>query len=171
MASLFLKEYLLSQLCRLGIKWPPKEENKKPVVEQTLKEAGFSSRIPTDDIPVALIPGVIRLDKESWLSCVSVEAAFSADVEDGMLVTVDKGIWKPVNQVQNSEKDKTAHYWGIAYTQVGRVMLGPVVFHKKFSYVAGTMLYAGDAGTLTDVENEVFVGVCVAPGTIMLKQL
>lgn len=188
MANPFMKEWLLLQLQKLGLPCPFGKEKEEPpiVVRQTLQEAGYCADIPTDDIPVAHLPGMIRLDKESWLHCLTVEASFSSAVEDGDLVvpiatnlsqeftqniaSVGDAIWKPVNSGAGTTPSGDIKVWGIAYKHIGRVILGPAVFHQSFAYKTGDLLYAGDSGKLTTTTNNLFVGACVAPGTILLKQ-
>lgn len=187
MATSYLKEYLLSQLCKLGIDWPPPKEEEKPVVvQQTLTEAGYTPLLPTDEIPVALLPGMLRLDKQSWLNALSIEATFSSDVEDGDLVypvaagvsgefisniaELRDAVWKPVNQVSGtaSTDEDSPRIWGIAYKHVGRVMFGPVVFHQRFAFKTGDILYVGDGGEITTTNEGAVLGVCLAPGSIFI---
>lgn len=187
MATSYLKEYLLSQLCKLGIDWPPPKEEEKPVVvQQTLTEAGYTPLLPTDEIPVALLPGMLRLDKQSWLNALSIEATFSSDVEDGDLVypvaagvsgefisniaELRDAVWKPVNQVSGtaSTDEDSPSIWGIAYKHVGRVMFGPVVFHQRFAFKTGDILYVGDSGKITTNNEGAVLGVCLAPGSIFI---
>lgn len=187
MATSYLKEYLLSQLCKLGIDWPPPKEEEKPVVvQQTLTEAGYTPLLPTDEIPVALLPGMLRLDKQSWLNALSIEATFSSDVEDGDLVypvaagvsgefisniaELRDAVWKPVNQVSGtaSTDEDSPRIWGIAYKHVGRVMFGPVVFHQRFAFKTGDILYVGDSGEITTNNEGAVLGVCLAPGSIFI---
>lgn len=187
MATSYLKEYLLSQLCKLGIDWPPPKEEEKPVVvQQTITEAGYTPLIPTDDIPVALLPGMLRLDKQSWLNALSIEATFSSDVEDGDLVypvaagvsgefisniaELRDAVWKPVNQVSRtaSTDEDSPRIWGIAYKHVGRVMFGPVVFHQRFAFKTGDILYVGNGGEITTSNEGAVLGVCLAPGSIFI---
>ena len=188
MSTSFLKEYLLSQLCRLGIDLPCKkqEEEKPVVVRQTLDEAGYCEHIPTDDIPVALIPGMLRLDKRSWLNALSIEATLSPEVEDGDLVypvstnassefisniaALRDAVWKPVNAVANtaSTSEDSPRIWGIAYRHIGRVMFGPVVFHRRFSFKTGDLLYVGEDGAITTENVGMVLGVCLAPGSIFI---
>lgn len=187
MATSYLKEYLLSQLCKLGIDWPPPKEEEKPVVvQQTLTEAGYTPLLPTDEIPVALLPGMLRLDKQSWLNALSIEATFSSDVEDGDLVypaaagvsgefisniaELRDAVWKPVNQVSGtaSKDEDSPRIWGIAYKHVGRVMFGPVVFHQRFAFKTGDILYVGDSGEITTNNEGAVLGVCLAPGSIFI---
>ena len=187
MATSYLKEYLLSQLCKLGIDWPPPKEEEKPVVvQQTLTEAGYTPLLPTDEIPVALLPGMLRLDKQSWLNALSIEATFSSDVEDGDLVypvaagvsgefisniaELRDAVWKPVNQVSGtaSTDEDSPRIWGIAYKHVGRVMFGPVVFHQRFAFKTGDILYVGDSGEITTSNEGAVLGVCLAPGSIFI---
>lgn len=187
MATSYLKEYLLSQLCKLGIDWPPPKEEEKPVVvQQTLTEAGYTPLLPTDEIPVALLPGMLRLDKQSWLNALSIEATFSSDVEDGDLVypvavgvsgefisniaELRDAVWKPVNQVSGtaSTDEDSPRIWGIAYKHVGRVMFGPVVFHQRFAFKTGDILYVGDGGEITPNNEGAVLGVCLAPGSIFI---
>lgn len=188
MSTSFLKEYLLSQLCRLGIDLPCKkqEEEKPVVVRQTLDEAGYCEHIPTDDIPVALIPGMLRLDKRSWLNALSIEATLSPEVEDGDLVypvstnassefisniaALRDAVWKPVNAVANtaSTSEDSPRIWGIAYRHIGRVMFGPVVFHRRFSFKTGDLLYVGEDGAITTENIGMVLGICLAPGSIFI---
>lgn len=187
MANAFMKEWLLLQLQKLGLPCPFEKKEEPPVVvKQTLQEAGYCADIPTDDIPVAYLPGVIRLDKESWLRCLTVEASFSAGVEDGDLVCpvatntsqefrqniadVGDAIWKPFNSGAGTVPTGDVKVWGFAYKHIGRVMLGPAVFHQSFAFRTGDLVYAGESGKLTTSKNDLFVGVCVAPGTILIKQ-
>lgn len=187
MATSYLKEYLLSQLCKLGIDWPPAKEEEKPVVvQQTITEAGYTPLLPTDEIPVALLPGMLRLDKQSWLNAMSIEATFSSDVEDGDLVypvaagvsgefisnvaELRDAVWKPVNQVSGtaSTDENSPRIWGIAYKHVGRVMFGPVVFHQRFAFKTGDILYVGDGGEITTSNEGAVLGICLAPGSIFI---
>lgn len=187
MATSYLKEYLLSQLCKLGIDWPPPKEEEKPVVvQQTLTEAGYTPLLPTDEIPVALLPGMLRLDKQSWLNALSIEATFSSDVEDGDLVypvaagvsgefisniaELRDAVWKPVNQVSGtaSTDENSPRIWGIAYKHVGRVMFGPVVFHQRFAFKTGDILYVGNSGEITTNNEGAVLGICLAPGSIFI---
>ena len=187
MANAFMREWMLLQLQKLGIACFGKKQEEQPtVVTQTLQESGFCPDIPTDDIPVAYLPGMLRLDKTSWLHCLSVEASFSSAVEDGDLVvpvatnlsqeftqniaSVGDAIWKPVNSGAGTTPSGDIKVWGIVYKHIGRVILGPAVFHQSFAYKTGDLLYAGDSGKLTTTTNNLFVGACVAPGTILLKQ-
>lgn len=183
MASAFMKEWLLLQQEYLGLTCVTKGADGEPVVDvkQTLREAGYSTAVPTDDIPVAYLPGMLRLDKESWLNCVSVEASFSNTVEDGDLVCPVRAdttqglmgghdaIWKSVRSGAGTTPSGTQHLWGFAYKHVGRVLLGPAVFYQSFTFPTGTFVYADTNGKLTSVANEYLVGVCVAPGTILIK--
>lgn len=187
MATSYLKEYLLSQLCKLGIDWPPPKEEEKPVVvQQTITEAGYTPLLPTDEIPVALLPGMLRLDKQSWLNALSIEATFSSDVEDGDLVypvaagvsgefisniaELRDAVWKPVNQVSGtaSTDEDSPRIWGIAYKHVGRVMFGPVVFHQRFAFKTGDILYVGNSGKITNNNEGAVLGICLAPGSIFI---
>lgn len=187
MATSFLKEYLLTQLCKLGIEWPPKKEEEKPIkVQQAIAEAGYCPNIPTDDIPVALIPGMLRLDKQSWLNALSIEASFSTDVEDGDLVypvainvsgdfisniaELRDAVWKPVNQISGtaSNDDSQPRIWGIAYKHIGRVMFGPIVFHQRFAFKTGDILYVGESGEITTENVGAVLGICLAPGSIFI---
>lgn len=187
MATSYLKEYLLSQLCKLGIDWPPPKEEEKPVVvQQTLTEAGYTPLLPTDEIPVALLPGMLRLDKQSWLNALSIEATFASDVEDGDLVypvaagvsgefisniaELRDAVWKPVNQVSGtaSTDENSPRIWGIAYKHVGRVMFGPVVFHQRFAFKTGDILYVGNSGEITTNNEGAVLGICLAPGSIFI---
>lgn len=188
MASIFMKEWLLLQLQKLGISCSVREQQSEafqPVVQRTLQEAGFCPQVPTDDIPVAYLPGMLRLDKESWLNCLTVEASFSSNVEDGDLVLpiatstsaefsqnvakVSDAVWKPVNSGAGTTPGKV-RVWGVAYKHIGRVLIGPVVFHQSFAFPTGTLVYAGNNGKLTKDVNDYFVGACIAPGSILIKQ-
>lgn len=187
MATSFLKEYLLSQLCKLGINpCPTKEEEKPVVVKQTLVEAGYCPHIPTDNVPIAFLPAMLRLDKQSWLNALSIEANFSTDVEDGDLVCprsvnnskdfisniaeLRDSVWVPVNRVDNtaSTDEDTPRIWGIAYKHVGRVMFGPLVFHHRFSFKTGDILYVGESGSIVKDNTGVVLGICLAPGSIFI---
>ena len=79
-------------------------------------------------------------------------------------------IWKPVNSGAGTVPTGDVQVWGFAYKHIGRVMLGPVVFHQSFAFRTGDLVYAGESGKLTTSKNDLFVGVCVAPGTILIKQ-
>lgn len=93
MATSFLKEYLLSQLCKLGINpCPTKEEEKPVVVKQTLVEAGYCPHIPTDNVPIAFLPAMLRLDKQSWLNALSIEANFPQMWKMGTWCVLDLSI-------------------------------------------------------------------------------
>lgn len=177
MASAFLKELLLAQLEKVGLRTCEHKPSPPPVVQQALNEAGFCAEIPTNDIPVSALPGMLRLDKSSWLSCVSVEATFAPEVEDGDLVC-------PTLRTQSGEFNQNVaelgdaiwnHYKssavlkGIAYVHVGRVLFGPLVKHPSFTFRTGDQLFAAQGGKLTTVKNDNFVGLCVAPGSILLK--
>lgn len=188
MANSYMREWLLLQLQKLGLPCPTRAqqiEELQPTVQRTLQETGYCPQIPTDDIPVAYLPGMLRLDKASWLNCLTVEADFSANVEDGDLVLpiatntsaefrqniakVADAVWKPVNSGAGTTPGKIK-VWGIAYKHIGRVLFGPVVFHQSFAFPTGTLVYAGNSGKLTKTANDYLVGACVAPGSILIKQ-
>lgn len=184
MADIFIREFLMSQLCSAGIPMPDKIKDAPVEIKRTLKTAGYCTDIPTNEIPLAYLPGMLRLDKESWLSCLSVDVAFSADVEDGDLVRpvsseclrefsnvacANDAVWEPVNRVMGATKGDMPKLWGIAYKHVGRVMLGPVVFHHRFAFSTGDILFAGESGTLTTEDTGTIAGVCVAPGSVFIE--
>lgn len=64
--------------------------------------------------------------------------------------------------------DYTPSFYGVAYRGVSRVMIGPVVTHPRFVFHTGDKVYADANGDLTLTENENFVGVCLAPGSLYL---
>lgn len=61
-------------------------------------------------------------------------------------------------------------FYGVAYKDVGRVMVGPVVAHPRFKFHTGDKVYADKNGDLTTTPNDTMVGVCLAPGAIYLSQ-
>lgn len=149
--------------------------------------SGFISQLPHNCVPIAQLPAALRDAKQAWLSCVSVAAVFSSDVEDGDLVRPmiesaealpdnvadwKDAVWVPVKRLLNAEDntfDSTIPaFWGIAYRQAGRVLFGPTVQHSSFSWHTGDVLYADKQGRLTTTNTGVLVGFCVAPGTIYI---
>ena len=177
MASAFLKELLLTQLEKVGLRCGGHRPPPPPVVQQTLNEAGFCAEIPTNDIPVSALPGMLRLDKSSWLSCVSIEASFAPEVEDGDLVCPT--LRTPSDEFRQNVAELGDAVWGhyknsatlkgIAYVHIGRVLFGPLVKHPSFTFRTGDQLFAAKGGKLTTEKNDNFVGLCVAPGSILLK--
>lgn len=150
---------------------------------------GFVPQLPRNNTPVSKLPEAIRSGKQAFLSCVSVRAIFSSDVEDGDLVrpvAVDNSdiyletvtqladaVWVPVNRVEASETDEAGEppvpaFWGIAYKNIGRVLLGPAVAHPKFRFKTGDTLYAATGGKLTTENTGMLVGFCLAPGKIYI---
>lgn len=149
--------------------------------------SGFFFQLPHNCIPIAQLPAALREAKQAWLSCVSVAAVFSPDVEDGDLVRPmsesaealpdnvaewKDAIWVPVKRLLNAEEntfDSTIPaFWGIAFKQAGRVLFGPTVQHNSFGWHTGDVLYADKRGKLTTTNTGVLVGFCVAPGTIYI---
>lgn len=61
-------------------------------------------------------------------------------------------------------------FMGVAYKEIGRVMVGPVVAHPRYKFHTGDKIYAGTDGDLTTTENGSMIGVCLAPGSIFLLQ-
>ena len=175
----YLEELLLYQL---GISRPKKRVERPVEVEKAIDAAGYCSYIPTDNTPVSQLPGMIRLSKEAWLRNISVEASFRSDVEDGMLVTPVANTvsdlysenlaqrrdvtWIPFNKVKNT--DSYPQLFGIAYKYSGRVVFGPLVFHRDYAFNTGTLIYAGDSGKIV-TEGEFLIGICPAPGYIILS--
>lgn len=150
---------------------------------------GFVPQLPRNNTPVSKLPEAIRSGKQAFLSCVSVRAVFSSDVEDGDLVrpvAIDNSdvyletvtqladaMWVPVNRVEASETDEAGEppvpaFWGIAYKNIGRVLLGPAVAHPKFKFKTGDTLYAATGGKLTTENTGMLVGFCLAPGKIYI---
>lgn len=150
---------------------------------------GFVPQLPRNNTPVSKLPEAIRSGKQAFLSCISVRAVFSSDVEDGDLVrpvAIDNSdvyletvtqladaMWVPVNRVEASETDEAGEppvpaFWGIAYKNIGRVLLGPAVAHPKFKFKTGDTLYAATGGKLTTENTGMLVGFCLAPGKIYI---
>lgn len=149
--------------------------------------SGFFFQLPHNCIPIAQLPAALREAKQAWLSCVSVAAIFSSDVEDGDLVRPmsesaealpdnvaewKDAVWVPVKRLLNAEEntfDSTIPaFWGIAFKQAGRVLFGPTVQHSSFGWHTGDVLYADKRGKLTTTNTGVLVGFCVAPGAIYI---
>lgn len=134
-------------------------------------EAGFSTAIPSDDIPVAGLPAMIRLAKQSWLDMAGVRATFAAEVEDGDIVCPSGSLWEKCVP----EDGEITSVFGVAFRPVGMVVFGPVVRHAAFSgYAAGEKLYLDAEGALLasgeDPDGAALVGVCVGRGSALLKQ-
>lgn len=98
------------------------------------------------------------------------------------LKNIPEAIWVPVFKYPEDEvsppksvadftyTDYNPFYYGIAYTKLHRVMVGPLVFHPKFKFGTGDKIYALDDGSLTTEANKHFVGTCLAPYFIFLSQ-
>lgn len=181
----FYRDYLLAQYfasldtnCAEG--WRPEAETPagKPP-DGAFVEVGFSPLIPPDDVPIALLPAMMRLDKASWVSCVSVAASFAAGVQDGHVVypvrntagatvtniaSVGDVTWNILNEVGATGIPPIL---GIAYREIGRVMAGPIVRHSSFKFSTGDLVYVQN-GRLTTTPTGRVIGVCFSPEAVML---
>lgn len=136
---------------------------------------------------VVSVPAVFSCDVEDGDIVIPLPCGDSCDVNcDELLKTlrdlgqIPDAIWVPAfrttidSQVSTlSAVDPTTYdppFYGVAYTKLKRVMVGPVVAHPRFKFHTGDKIYAGEDGDLTTTTNEHMVGVCLAPGSIFLSQ-
>ena len=136
---------------------------------------------------VVSVPAVFSCDVEDGDIVIPLPCGDSCDVNcDELLKTlrdlgqIPDAIWVPAfrtstdSQVSTlSAVDPTTYdppFYGVAYTRLKRVMVGPVVAHPRFKFHTGDKIYAGKDGDLTTTPNEHMVGVCLAPGSIFLSQ-
>lgn len=136
---------------------------------------------------VVSVPAVFSCDVEDGDIVIPLPCGDSCDVNcDELLKTlrdlgqIPDAIWVPAfrtsidSQVSIlSAVDPTTYdppFYGVAYTGIKRVMVGPVVVHPRFKFHTGDKIYAGSDGDLTTTANEHMVGVCLAPGAIFLSQ-
>lgn len=201
----FLEDFVRSQIakhhkhlhpfedCDMNPRHELSDDWQRIVLEQT----AYTDMLPDDDIPVALLPGMLRLSKKGWLRCHSVTGVFSADVEDGMIVVPAARpeseawkahialrhdcIWVPANQLDKEEKEiqatkiENAHIYGVAYKDIGRIMFGPIVYHPSFQFETGQLLYLGTFGkivqdsTAKDGSRNLLLGACVGSGSVYFE--
>ena len=136
---------------------------------------------------VVSVPAVFSCDVEDGDIAIPLPCGDSCDVNcDELLKTlrdlgqIPDAIWVPAfrtstdSQVSTlSAVDPTTYdppFYGVAYTRLKRVMVGPVVAHPRFKFHTGDKIYAGKDGDLTTTPNDHMVGVCLAPGSVYLNQ-
>lgn len=136
---------------------------------------------------VVSVPAVFSCDVEDGDIVIPLPCGDSCDVNcDELLKTlrdlgqIPDAIWVPAfrtstdSQVSTlSAVDPTTYdppFYGVAYTKLKRVMVGPVVAHPRYKFHTGDKIYAGTDGDLTTTENGSMIGVCLAPGSIFLLQ-
>lgn len=136
---------------------------------------------------VVSVPAVFSCDVEDGDIVIPLPCGDSCDVNcDELLKTlrdlgqIPDAIWVPAFRTSTdtqistlSSVDPTTYdppFYGVAYTGIKRVMVGPVVVHPRFKFHTGDKIYAGEDGDLTATANEHMVGVCLAPGSIFLSQ-
>lgn len=136
---------------------------------------------------VVSVPAVFACDVEDGDIVIPLPCEDTCNVNcDELLKTlrdlqqIPDAIWIPAFRTSTdtqistlSAVDPTTYdppFYGVAYTGIKRVMVGPVVVHPRFKFHTGDKIYAGSDGDLTTTANEHMVGVCLAPGAIFLSQ-
>lgn len=136
---------------------------------------------------VVSVPAVFSCDVEDGDIVIPLPCGASCDVNcDELLKTlrdlgqIPDAIWVPAFRTSTDSQvsilsavDPTTYdppFYGVAYTKLKRVMVGPVVAHPRFKFHTGDKIYAGKDGDLTTTANEHMVGVCLAPGAVFLSQ-
>ena len=136
---------------------------------------------------VVSVPAVFACDVEDGDIVIPLPCKDDCDENcDELLKTlrdlghIPDAIWVPAfrktmdSQISTlSSVDVTTYdppFYGVAYKDVSRVMVGPVVVHRRFKFHTGDKIYAADNGDLTTTPNDHMVGVCLAPGSVYLNQ-
>lgn len=136
---------------------------------------------------VVSVPAVFACDVEDGDIVIPLPCKDDCDENcDELLKTlrdlghIPDAIWVPAfrktidSQISTlSSVDVTTYdppFYGVAYKDVSRVMVGPVVVHRRFKFHTGDKIYAADNGDLTTTANDHMVGVCLAPGSVYLNQ-
>lgn len=136
---------------------------------------------------VVSVPAVFACDVEDGDIVIPLPCEDNCNINcDELLKTlrdlgqIPDAIWIPAFRTSTdtqistlSAVDPTTYdppFYGVAYTGIKRVMVGPVVVHPRFKFHTGDKIYAGSDGDLTTTANEHMVGVCLAPGAIFLSQ-
>lgn len=136
---------------------------------------------------VVSVPAVFACDVEDGDIVIPLPCEDTCNVNcDELLKTlrdlqqIPDAIWIPAFRTSTDSQistlsavDPTTYdppFYGVAYTGIKRVMVGPVVVHPRFKFHTGDKIYAGTDGDLTTTANEHMVGVCLAPGAIFLSQ-
>lgn len=136
---------------------------------------------------VVSVPAVFACDVEDGDIVIPLPCEDNCNINcDELLKTlrdlgqIPDAIWIPAFRTSTdtqistlSAVDPTTYdppFYGVAYTKLKRVMVGPVVVHPRFKFHTGDKIYAGSDGDLTTTANEHMVGVCLAPGAVFLSQ-
>lgn len=136
---------------------------------------------------VVSVPAVFACDVEDGDIVIPLPCEDNCNINcDELLKTlrdlgqIPDAIWIPAFRTSTdtqistlSSVDPTTYdlpFYGVAYTGIKRVMVGPVVAHPRFKFHTGDKIYAGEDGDLTTATNEHMIGVCLAPGAIFLSQ-